>query len=1175
MSTERGRCGADTAGVSDTTDQSAAGLLRVIPTRAWITAGGLSSVIAVAIVGGAWQLGQVAVEPSTGAVLTLAVWWLLRPFGWMIQRQLWGPAVERACGEWRRQLLARALGQRIDVLVETSAGELVDRIDDDTATVATALTGPVLGVSAAGLAAVFSAGLAASTTVWALPGFLVTAGMVAFTTWKLAPPATRAQESLEASWTEVSVVIEEAVAAREDVRAMSGRSYVLARFGAAVHNMLGVRRRAAQVQARMWAASAGAVTGVVCTSAIVAVIGVRAGTVPLAGAVSLVALALSFASQISSVTRSYPKLVEGIGAARRVRELAHVALEAAPSQGRTPQNRSVVFARAGFTYPGAEFAAVENVTLTIPDGRNCGLVGRTGAGKSTLVSLLTRQVDTPPGTVFLGGVDVTELDIETLRSCVGVVSQRTELLAASLAANVSLFTEIGRETITAAFEELGLAEWVDSLPDGLDTRIGPGGLELSAGEAQLVAFARLLVRDPLVVVLDEATARMDPQTEERVVRAAARLLHSRTGILVAHRLGTLRSCDELAVLEAGRIIEHGPRAALVGRGGPFTELVTASGLDPEWLARSDPSREELPALERRTRLATPDGLSAQPQAEVWRPSLTQNAWKLITADPRRWLAANGCFVANELLSYSGVIGSLAWARTVAALEAGRAPWFPLGAMLAAAIAAIAAGRRGRVLYPMWWSEASCRLRGAILAGQLSRHRVRPRPPGEVVARALTSDRVVWYVDLLTDVAVVVVIMGTSTGVLIGWLPGLMLVATTAVPLAAALAVKSQIVERANATADARAQAAVLLSSVIDGARTVKLFHARDAVVEAYGRLDRVRVRAAVRELRLSVTLDELAGAVNALGIIGVWAACAAGMLSTTQALAGSGVILAFGHSSWMAQACVGAAASAHAWLARAAPLAQREDLVQLDGELQFSSDAPVPPRPGAVALAQLELVGLQVVHDDGLVGVQDCSFTVNAGELVLIVGEVASGKSSLLGALAGLRGYRGEIRWNGTAVEDPESFFRPGQVAYVAQLPRVLSGSFTENITLGYGYHAGDALHAAQMGSDVERAGGADTLVGHRGVRLSGGQVQRLALARALAADTELLVADDISSALDATTELAVWDSLRGRGCTVIASSTKLAAVERADQVVVLEAGRQVAVGRWAELADRYGRLVS
>ena len=153
-------------------------------------------------------------------------------------------------------------------------------------------------------------------------------------------------------------------------------------------------------------------------------------------------------------------------------------------------------------------------------------------------------------------------------------------------------------------------------------------------------------------------------------------------------------------------------------------------------------------------------------------------------------------------------------------------------------------------------------------------------------------------------------------------------------------------------------------------------------------------------------------------------------------------------------------------------------------------------------------------------------------------------------------------------------FLRPGQVSHVSQVPRVLSGTFADNVVLGHGRGArpGRSPTPACATTSTPPAG-TDAVVGHRGVRLSGGQVQRLALARALAAETELLLADDVSSALDATTEVELWAALRARGATVIGATSKRAALEQADRVVVLVDGRVAALGPWRDLAGRWGHL--
>jgi ATP-binding cassette, subfamily B, bacterial len=252
------------------------------------------------------------------------------------------------------------------------------------------------------------------------------------------------------------------------------------------------------------------------------------------------------------------------------------------------------------------------------------------------------------------------------------------------------------------------------------------------------------------------------------------------------------------------------------------------------------------------------------------------------------------------------------------------------------------------------------------------------------------------------------------------------------------------------------------------------------------------------------------------------------------------------------------------------------DLTRPPADLRFPAPpGPVPTTgPERQALRRLRVEGLRVVHADGTVALDDAALEVRAGELVVVTGPVASGKSTLLRLLAGLeRPTAGALWWNDREITDLSGFLRPPNCAYVAQTPRVVSGTVTENVALDHDVDVAGALVMAELHDDVERAGGPGTVVGHRGLRLSGGQAQRLATARAVGAGSELLVLDDLSSALDVVTERQVWQNLRSAGHTVVASSYKRVALELADRVVVLHAGRVAAEGTWRDLEPEHGHL--
>lgn len=214
---------------------------------------------------------------------------------------------------------------------------------------------------------------------------------------------------------------------------------------------------------------------------------------------------------------------------------------------------------------GTGHAVLQDVDLVVPAGTSLGVVGRTGSGKTTIGRLVARLWDTEQGSVLVGGVDVRTVRQSDLRRRIGVVTQEVELFRASLRDNLTVFGAVAADdaAIEQAIGDVGLDRWLASLPHGLDEHL-EGTTTLSAGEGQLLAFARLLLSDPAVVVMDEASSRLDPTTEARLEAATARLLEGRTAIIIAHRLTTLDRVDQIAVIDHGRVAEHGGRATLAG-----------------------------------------------------------------------------------------------------------------------------------------------------------------------------------------------------------------------------------------------------------------------------------------------------------------------------------------------------------------------------------------------------------------------------------------------------------------------------------------------------------------------------------------------------------------------------------------------------------------------------------
>jgi len=224
---------------------------------------------------------------------------------------------------------------------------------------------------------------------------------------------------------------------------------------------------------------------------------------------------------------------------------------------------SLEFDHVTFAYH-EEKRVLHDVSFRLHPGKVLGLLGRTGSGKTTIARLIFRLYDAQDGIIRLGGTDIRQATLEELRHRVAFVTQDVQLFQASVRDNITFFDRsIPDERIMEVIEALELGDWFAGLPKGLDTRLQTSGRSLSAGEAQLLAFTRVFLRDPGLVVLDEASSRLDPATETLVERAIDHLLANRSAIVIAHRLGTLERSDDVLVLEDGRVIEYGGRLALL------------------------------------------------------------------------------------------------------------------------------------------------------------------------------------------------------------------------------------------------------------------------------------------------------------------------------------------------------------------------------------------------------------------------------------------------------------------------------------------------------------------------------------------------------------------------------------------------------------------------------------
>ena len=355
--------------------------------------------------------------------------------------------------------------------------------------------------------------------------------------------------------------IEERLTAAEDLRSNGAGAHAMWRFVEDSADALGSAVRREKAFLRMWWAVDSSVAAGSVVSLVISAMLVSRHIISVGDAFLLFQYVLLLSRPLEDMVDQLETVQKANGAMVRVIDLLDVEPDIRDAGTTLPPRGplSIEFRDVSYDY-GDDQVVLQSVNLRFAAGRSIGIVGRTGSGKTTLSRLVLRLVEATSGSVHLGDVPIAEIPISELRRRVALIPQEVELLSGTVRDNVTLFDEQpSDEAVVVALHNAGLGTLADG---GIHRRLGAGGTGLSAGEAQLLALARVWLRDPDIVVLDEATARIDPATETLLEDAVARLTLGRTTLIIAHRLSTLRHVDEIVVLDHGQVVEHGNRADL-------------------------------------------------------------------------------------------------------------------------------------------------------------------------------------------------------------------------------------------------------------------------------------------------------------------------------------------------------------------------------------------------------------------------------------------------------------------------------------------------------------------------------------------------------------------------------------------------------------------------------------
>lgn len=350
----------------------------------------------------------------------------------------------------------------------------------------------------------------------------------------------------------------------EDTRANGATDFVMHKFYSLLRKWLPIRIRAFLGWAAMW------ITTIVVFAIGNAVAFALSAYLWKKGAISIGTVYMIFyytelmAKPIEKIRTQMEDLQKADASITRIRELLDTKPAVRDGIG-TPLPQGpleVQLDRVGFSYEEGS-STLNNINFRLEKGQVLGILGRTGSGKSTLARLMLRFYDPQDGQIRLSGVPIKETKLHDLRTRVAMVTQNIEIFQGTVRDNLTFYDEtISDGQIEKVLSELGLGDWYSSMPNGLDTMLESGGGGLSAGEAQLLAFARVFLTNPGLVILDEASSRLDPATEQKLEAAVSKLLSNRTCMIIAHRLATIQRADRILILDNGQIVEYGKRAEL-------------------------------------------------------------------------------------------------------------------------------------------------------------------------------------------------------------------------------------------------------------------------------------------------------------------------------------------------------------------------------------------------------------------------------------------------------------------------------------------------------------------------------------------------------------------------------------------------------------------------------------
>jgi len=878
----------------------------------------------------------------------------------------------------------------------------------------------------------------------------------------------------------------------------------------------------------------------------------------------------------------------GTSAARRIFEILDIE-----SREQKVENRekaayyspfSIHLDNISFTYPDESTPALQNINLRIGAGQHITLVGPSGAGKSTLVNLLLGFIQPSSGKIASSDRTQSTAYGSLSTGNIAWVPQKPHLFHDTIAANILLGNPgATHEQLEAAVKAAYLHDFITSLPQGYETIIGEGGARLSGGQAQRLALARAFLKDAPILILDEPTSNLDPETESLLEESTRQLMQGRTVIAIAHRLNTIFQADQIVVLEKGQIVEQGTHSELLAKNGAYAGMVSALQVE---------SREKKEAITKVSLLQ-----SLQPTANYQLPTDNQNSKVEIQKHtlPRLlsflrgswgWVALSVLLGTLTIGSNVSLMGTSAWLISTAALH-------PSIAALQVAIVGVRffGISRGVFRYTerLVSHEVTFRLLSRLRVWfyeklePLAPARLMEYRAGDLLARIIGDVETLenFYVRV---VAPPLVALLTAMGVSIFLASFYPLLATALIGfflgLGLILPLISQLLSRRPGKA-LIALRADLHTQLVDGlqglpdilayGRGTDRLNLISKTGHTYGQYQRQMARISGLQSALTLLLTNL----------GMWI-----VLYLTIPLVGNGRLagVMLGTLTLLTLASFEAVTplplAAQMWESVRTAAGRLFEVVDAQPVVAENKEQAIESSGSKELLSTLEFSNLSFVYpNQNTPALHNISFKLESGKSLAIVGPSGAGKSTLVSLLLRFWEYSsGKIRLGGESLHGLEQEQVRERCAVVSQNSYLFNTSIRENLLLARPSASTEEIEKAAKQAQIHDfimslPKEYDTFIGEQGLRLSGGERQRLAIARALLKDAPILILDEPTANLDPLTEKHILETLFEvmQGKTTLLITHRLVGLENVNEILVMEHGHIAERGPQAELLKRGG----